>query len=171
MYGRTCPSIHNQRRTSRCLACIHAEERFRPGTHNVWNRKIRFYMTMGSSSVSPDAFRKRIQPRQRAETVWSIRSTRIICSTRRSKSTFVKSWFLEGAKHRLDLSLVSYTISARTYAKSDTSFEDVTLKFFALRDKGPLREYLLAVLGLQKQSKVKAQICWSISDCKTNVDV
>jgi hypothetical protein len=48
-----------------------------------------------------------------------------------------------------------YTLSANIYATSDTSFEDVTLKFLALRDKEPLREYLQAVLQYQKPSTVK----------------
>ncbi|CAF1189824.1 unnamed protein product [Rotaria sordida] len=51
-----------------------------------------------------------------------------------------------------------YTLSATIYATSDTSFEDVTLKFFALRDKEPLREYLQAVLQYQKPSTDSTQI-------------
>ncbi|CAF4139127.1 unnamed protein product [Rotaria sp. Silwood2] len=51
-----------------------------------------------------------------------------------------------------------YTLSANIYATSDTSFEDVTLKFFALRDKEPLREYLQAVLQYQKPSTDSTQI-------------
>ena len=47
-----------------------------------------------------------------------------------------------------------YVQSALIYATSDSSFEDVTLKFFALRDREPLREYLQAVLQLQRPATV-----------------
>lgn len=47
-----------------------------------------------------------------------------------------------------------YSLCAKIYATSDTSFEDVTLKFFALRDKEPLREYLQAVLQNLQASAV-----------------
>lgn len=45
-------------------------------------------------------------------------------------------------------------MSASIYALSDTSFEDVTLKFLAFKDKEPLREYLQSVLKFQKPSEV-----------------
>ena len=67
-------------------------------------------------------------------------------------------WLFERSEHRQVLPSVRYTPSARIYATSDTSFEDVTLKFFALRDKEPLREYLLAVLKFQQPAKVKTTI-------------
>ncbi|CAF1610147.1 unnamed protein product [Rotaria magnacalcarata] len=51
-----------------------------------------------------------------------------------------------------------YTLSASIYAGSDTSFEDVTLKFFTLRDKEPLREYLQAVLRYQESVSDNTQI-------------
>ncbi|CAF1194677.1 unnamed protein product [Adineta ricciae] len=51
-----------------------------------------------------------------------------------------------------------YTLCANIYATSDTSFEDVTLKFFALRDKEPLREYLQAVLQNLQASADSTQI-------------
>ncbi|CAF0851600.1 unnamed protein product [Adineta steineri] len=51
-----------------------------------------------------------------------------------------------------------YSLSSSIYATSDTSFEDVTLKFFALRDKEPLREYLQSVLQFQKPSTDSTQI-------------
>ncbi len=56
--------------------------------------------------------------------------------------------------HILLFSLYRYSLSANIYATSDTSFEDVTLKFLALKDKEPLREYLQAVLQYQKPSTV-----------------
>ncbi|UJR25410.1 hypothetical protein I4U23_006757 [Adineta vaga] len=51
-----------------------------------------------------------------------------------------------------------YSLCASIYATSDTSFEDVTLKFFVLRDKEPLREYLQAVLQNLKPSSDSTQI-------------
>lgn len=45
-------------------------------------------------------------------------------------------------------------MSASVYAQSDTSFEDVTLKFLAFKDKEPLREYLQCVLKFQKPNEV-----------------
>lgn len=52
------------------------------------------------------------------------------------------------------LLLSRFSASASIYATSDTSFEDVTLKFLALRDKEPLRQYLQAVLQIQQPGTV-----------------
>lgn len=51
-----------------------------------------------------------------------------------------------------------FSASASIYATSDASFENVTLKFLALRDKEPLREYLQAVLQIQEPSTDSTQI-------------
>ncbi len=52
------------------------------------------------------------------------------------------------------MDFIRYSWSANIYATSDTSFEDVTLKFLALKDKEPLRAYLQSVLQIQQPSTV-----------------
>ncbi len=73
----------------------------------------------------------------------------IIYSMKRSETIF---GFFSCIKYTMDF--IRYSWSANIYATSDTSFEDVTLKFLALKDKEPLRAYLQSVLQIQQPSTV-----------------
>ena len=93
-----------------------------------------------------------IRLKQYEDSVQLIPNMLIIYSMKKSLNSFFPTY----SKIASALFFLSYrySLSASIYASSDTSFEDVTLKFFALRDKEPLRNYLQAVLQYQKSTTV-----------------